>query len=73
VGDTYGKLRCYASRGTHSSPRFAAPVELSDLGIRAVPFAGDWDGDGRPDVVASAADGKVVWFRSRGGGRFGSA
>jgi hypothetical protein len=73
VGDTYGKVRYYRNTGTRQKPRFAAPVPLGDLKIRAVPFAADWDGDGRTDVVASAASGLVVWFRNLGDGRFAKA
>jgi hypothetical protein len=70
VGDTYGKVRHYRNTGTKQAPRFAAPVEIGDVRIRVVPYAADWDGDGRPDVVASAASGTVVWYRNLGGNRF---
>jgi hypothetical protein len=70
VGDTYGKVRHYRHAGTKGEPRFAGPVLLGDLKIRMVPFAADWDGDGRPDVVGSAASGEVVWWRNLGGNRF---
>jgi hypothetical protein len=70
VGDTYGKLRYYRNAGTRNSPRFSAPVEIGDLKIRTVPYAADWDGDGRVDVVASAAGGAVVFYRNLGGNRF---
>jgi hypothetical protein len=73
VGDTYGKIRYYRNTGTRRLPRFAAPIDLGDLKIRVVPYTADWDVDGRPDVVASAASGEVVWFRNLGSGRFSTA
>ena len=73
VGDTYGKLRYYRNIGTRKKPLFAAPMDLGDLKIRVVPHAADWDGDGRPDVIASAASGEVVWFRNLGANRFSTA
>jgi len=56
--------------GTRAQARFASPVLIGDLKIRLVPCAADWDGDGRPDVVASAASGAVVFFRNLGHNRF---
>jgi hypothetical protein len=72
IGDTYGKVRHFRNLGPGhaSTPRFAAAVELAALGIRVQPFAADWDRDGRVDVVASAASGRVVLLRNLGGGRF---
>jgi hypothetical protein len=73
VGDTYGKVRFYRNVGTRQRPRFAPAVDLGDLKIRMIPFAADWDGDGRVDVVGSAASGTVVWYRNLGAGRFAPA
>ena len=70
VGDTYGKVRYYRNTGTKQSPKFAAPVEIGAMPIRMTPYAADWDGDGKPDVIGSCADGKVWWWRNLGGGRF---
>lgn len=70
VGDTYGKTRYYRNLGPRTMPRFAAPVLLGDLKIRMVPYAADWDGDGRPDVIGSAASGLVVFWRNLGEGKF---
>ena len=70
VGDTYGKVRCYRNVGTKAKPVFAAPVEIGDMKIRMVPYAADWDGDGRIDVIGSAANGTVMLFRNQGKGRF---
>lgn len=73
VGDTYGKARLFRNLGPREAPRFAAPVLLGDLKIRMIPYAADWDGDGRLDVVGSSAAGSVVLWRNLGSGRFGDA
>jgi hypothetical protein len=70
VGDTYGKVRYYRNVGTRPQPRFAAPVQIGDMKIRMVPYAADWDGDGRIDVVGSAANGEIVVYRNLGKNRF---
>jgi VCBS repeat protein len=72
VGDTYGKVLYYRNVGTRKRPLLGKEVVLGDLKIRMVPFAADWDGDGRMDVVASAASGTVVVYRNLGG-RFAPA
>ena len=66
VGDTYGKIRFFrqepaklAGDGRH---RFAQPVEIGNLGIRGLVDSTDWNDDGWPDVIASAANGKVRVF-----------
>ena len=41
--------------------------------IRAVPCASDWDGDGRIDIIGSAASGSVALFRNLGQNRFAAA
>jgi hypothetical protein len=73
VGDTYGKVRYFRNIGTRARPRFAPPVQIGDLRTRMVPCAADWDGDGRIDVVGSAANGTVVFIRNQGGGVFAPA
>jgi hypothetical protein len=70
VGDTYGKLRYYRNVGSMIEPRFALPQEVADLKIRVVPCVSDWDGDGRPDIIASAASGSIALIRNLGGNRF---
>lgn len=41
--------------------------------IRMVPYAADWDGDGKFDVVGSAANGEVLFWRNMGDGHFAEA
>lgn len=40
--------------------------EPLNVGSGSAPFAFDWDGDGKPDLVVGAGDGSVVWFRNEG-------
>lgn len=65
VGDTYGKLRYFRNVGTKSAPLFADPVDVGDLGIRLLVTATDWNSDGRPDIIAGAANGRVRVFLNR--------
>jgi FG-GAP-like repeat len=73
VGDTYGKVRYYRNVGTTHQPLFAAPVLIGDMRIRMIPYASDWDGDGRMDVVGSAANGDIAIYRNQGKNRFDAA
>ena len=70
VGDTYGKIRYFRHTGVQQTetqePTFEAAVEIGDLGIRGLVDATDWDQDGWPDVIASAANGRVRVFLNRG-------
>jgi hypothetical protein len=62
VGDTYGKIRYFRNQGPppgSDEPAFDAGIEIADLGIRGLVDATDWNADGRTDVVASAANGRV--------------
>jgi FG-GAP-like repeat len=62
VGDTYGKIRYFRNQGPQSGgsePVFAAGVEIADMGIRGLVDSTDWNGDGRMDVVAGSANGRV--------------
>jgi len=73
VGDTYGKTRYYRNIGPRAEPRFAKPELIGDLKIRMIPYVADWDSDGKPDVIGSAAGGAVVVWKNRGRGRFSEA
>lgn len=66
VGDTYGIVRYFENVGTLAAPRFAAPIEIGDLGIRLLVDTTDWNQDGWPDVIAGAANGKVRVFLNAG-------
>lgn len=64
VADTHGIVRYFQqSKGEQPSPpRFEDPVVLGKLPIRAVPFAADWNGDHRLDVVAGSSADNVIVF-----------
>ncbi len=69
VGDTFGKVRFFRQppdemRLAKETPVFAPAVEIGDLGIRLNVCATDWNQDGRLDVIAGSANGKVQVFLS---------
>jgi hypothetical protein len=69
VGDTFGKVRYFRQladdeRITADTPTFADAVEIGDLGIRLNVSATDWNEDGRMDVIAGSANGRVQVFLS---------
>jgi hypothetical protein len=68
LGDAYGDVSVFLQR---DRLRFAPASKLGSLGSRSVPLIADWDKDGRPDVVASAWNSRIAWYRNLGGGRFG--
>ncbi|QDU37399.1 FG-GAP repeat protein [Maioricimonas rarisocia] len=72
VGDTYGVVRFFRNAGgPPHEPRFDMPVEIGNLGIRGLVDATDWNEDGWPDVIASAASGRVRVFLNDGSGNAG--
>jgi hypothetical protein len=73
VGDTYGKLRYFRNVGSKTQPLFAKPIQLGDMKIRMVPCVCDWDRDGRPDIIGSAASGSIALFRNLGANQFAEA
>jgi hypothetical protein len=70
VGDTYGKVRYFRCRtlpnGDGREFAFDDPIEIGDLGIRGLVDSTDWNDDGWPDVIASAANGRVRVFLNNG-------
>ncbi|MCA9174812.1 MAG: VCBS repeat-containing protein [Planctomycetales bacterium] len=68
VGDTYGKIRYFRSTAAAGDrpATFAEPIEIGDLKIRGLVDSSDWNEDGWPDVIASAANGRVQVFLNRG-------
>lgn len=67
IGDTYGKLRYFrqlpeSERAVKTEPVFAPGVEFGDLGIRLNVCTTDWNQDGKPDIIAGSAGGKVQVF-----------
>ena len=72
VVDTFGIVRYFRQAGSQAVPVFDPPLELGRLPIRGVPYAADWDGDGRLDVVAGADAEHVVAFINRSASDTGS-
>ena len=74
-----GAFVYFANVGTRTEPRWAKGHILPDpagkplaVGAKEVAAAVvDWDSDGRLDVIAGAADGRVVLFRNIGVGATG--
>jgi FG-GAP-like repeat len=67
VGDTFGKVRFFRQIARNGRPEghvpvFAPAVEIGDLGIRLNVCATDWNQDGRTDIIAGSANGKVRIF-----------
>lgn len=70
VGNAEGELYFYRNMGSQAAPAFIAgsrceslsqPIDLGVQG-RARPFACDWDGDGRQDLLSGSSQGKVHLF-----------
>ncbi|MBM4118836.1 T9SS type A sorting domain-containing protein [bacterium] len=70
IGNAEGELYFYANAGTQAAPLFGVgwrceslslPIDLGYQG-RARPFALDWDGDGRQDLLSGSNQGKVHLF-----------
>jgi len=72
VGNTNGQLLFYTNTGIDEDPNFAGFefVEADGLGIdlpgspRSRPFVCDWTGDGYPDVLIGAGDGRIHLYQS---------
>lgn len=69
IGDTFGDVHFAENVGDTSQPVFAELIQLGSLKQRLMLDAADYDGDGRPDVVAGAANGNVlVWLNNSSDG-----
>lgn len=73
IGSFGGRMYLRLNTGTRSKPIWNAesqPVHAggSPLNVKgkANPVAIDWDGDELWDLVVSAVDGSVVWYRNEG-------
>jgi hypothetical protein len=65
IGDTFGDIHFAENVGDTSQPVFAELIKLGSLKQRLMLDAADYDGDGRPDVVAGAANGNVlIWVNN---------
>jgi len=73
TGDTEGQLLFYRNVGTDEAPSFSGyslvesdgvPINLPDT-PRSRPFVCDWTGDGRPDVLLGAGDGKIRLYQGK--------
>jgi hypothetical protein len=72
VGDIQGNVYLVPNEGTAKAWAFGKeqPLEAGGKPLRvngdAGPFAADWDGDGRVDLLVGAGDGSVSFFRNTG-------
>jgi hypothetical protein len=68
TGNTNGQLLFYKNINTNESPAFSTGALVASngttiaLGSRSRPFVGDWNEDGRLDVLVGAGDGNVHLF-----------
>lgn len=72
AGTVDGSVWLLKNIGEKFKPIFAEPIPLLaegkpiNVGGDAAPVVADWDGDGKPDLIVGADDGRVVWFRNIG-------
>lgn len=67
VGDTFGQVFLFRNTGDKSGKVFLDGQLIANQGIRTIPFASDWDGDGQTDLIAAAANGTVEIFMNQDG------
>ena len=60
----------YKNVGTESAPRFQAPILVKipegDFPNRPSPYVGDWDGDGKKDLLAGSEKPQIYFYRNIG-------
>ncbi len=66
VGDNYGDIYYAKNITSNEQPSYAPLVQIGDIGTRMMLDSGDWDGDGRLDVVAGSANNRTLVFLNRG-------
>jgi hypothetical protein len=74
TGNTEGELLLYINVETDAEPKFSDYLRVESDGVpinlvgtpRSRPFVCDWTGDGYPDVLIGAGDGKVHLYQSKG-------
>jgi hypothetical protein len=75
VGTFEGLMFLRRNEGTRKQPAYATTNEWVEVeskplrvpsGQHANPVIGDWDGDGRWDLISGAGDGGVYWYRNTG-------
>ncbi|MBN1853920.1 MAG: VCBS repeat-containing protein [Pirellulales bacterium] len=72
VGNTNGAILLYTNQGSDSMPSFSTYDYVIADGIaidlpgvpRSRPFISDWTGDGLPDLLIGAGDGRIHLFQS---------
>lgn len=72
AGNTDGQILLYRNQGTDNTPSFSAYHDVTADGVaidlpgspRSRPSVADWTGDGLPDLLVGAGDGKVHLFQS---------
>ena len=73
IGSFRGKVYLRLNEGTRSEPVYAEasqPIDVDgetlQVNAHANPAVADWDNDGLWDLIVSASDGSVGWYRNTG-------